>query len=89
MFHFKVCGVSFSIRRQFEEQSVATQTLRRSHAQVDACDKHYTHDWSNCLYAHPKESAARRDPRKFAYEPVACQWVKEVCQQRLQHWFKH
>ena len=36
-----------------------------------------SHDWSSCSWAHPKEQARRRDPRRYHYLPVMCPHAKQ------------
>jgi hypothetical protein len=45
--------------------------------QVVPCSKRFTHDWTECPFAHPKEKAVRRDPAKFNYTGIACPSMKE------------
>jgi hypothetical protein len=46
--------------------------------QVVPCTKTYAHSWSSCPCAHPGETARRRDPTLFNYQPVLCPNVKSV-----------
>ncbi|WIA38866.1 hypothetical protein OEZ86_002142 [Tetradesmus obliquus] len=39
---------------------------------ISPCVKRTLHEWNSCGYAHAGEKAARRDPRLFAYNSVAC-----------------
>lgn len=39
---------------------------------VKPCSRAYTHDWTECPFAHPGENARRRDPRRFSYTCVPC-----------------
>jgi hypothetical protein len=39
---------------------------------VHRCPNISAHDWTLCPYAHRRELARRRDPRSYAYLPVAC-----------------
>jgi hypothetical protein len=43
-----------------------------------SCPLKASHDWSACPWAHPKEQARRRDPRRFYYLPVMCPFAKAV-----------
>jgi hypothetical protein len=36
------------------------------------------HEWNTCCYAHAGEKAARRDPKHFAYNSVACPEMLQV-----------
>ncbi|XP_037471912.1 RING finger protein unkempt homolog [Triticum dicoccoides] len=36
------------------------------------CSRAYTHDWTECPFAHPGENARRRDPRRVPYSCVPC-----------------
>lgn len=40
------------------------------------CSRHYTHDWTECPFAHPGEKATRRDPRLFTYVGIDCPHIK-------------
>ena len=37
-----------------------------------------SHDWGVCMFAHNKEQARRRDPRRYYYNPVMCPCAKMV-----------
>ncbi|EPS63683.1 hypothetical protein M569_11102 [Genlisea aurea] len=39
---------------------------------VKPCSRAYSHDWTECPFAHPGENARRRDPRKYHYSCVPC-----------------
>ncbi|KAJ4724275.1 Zinc finger CCCH domain-containing protein [Melia azedarach] len=39
---------------------------------IRPCSRAYSHDWTECPFAHPGENAKRRDPRKFHYSCVPC-----------------
>ncbi|KAG6433268.1 hypothetical protein SASPL_104876 [Salvia splendens] len=39
---------------------------------VRPCARAYSHDWTECPFVHPGESARRRDPRKYGYTCVPC-----------------
>ncbi|KAI8465057.1 MAG: hypothetical protein J3K34DRAFT_371625, partial [Monoraphidium minutum] len=41
-----------------------------------SCPLKASHDWSTCPWAHPKEQARRRDPRRFYYTPTMCPYAK-------------
>lgn len=41
-----------------------------------SCPLKTSHDWSSCPWAHPKEQARRRDPRRFYYTPMMCPYAK-------------
>jgi hypothetical protein len=43
-----------------------------------SCPLKTSHDWSSCPWAHPKEQARRRDPRRYYYTPVMCPYAKMV-----------
>jgi hypothetical protein len=36
------------------------------------------HEWNTCCYAHAGEKAARRDPKLFPYNSVACPEMLQV-----------
>lgn len=39
---------------------------------VDMCTREDNHDWARCPFAHEKEKAKRRDPRRFKYASLPC-----------------
>ncbi|XP_074358575.1 zinc finger CCCH domain-containing protein 66-like [Apium graveolens] len=39
---------------------------------IKPCSRPYSHDWTECPFAHPNENAKRRDPRTFHYSCVPC-----------------
>jgi hypothetical protein len=45
---------------------------------VDPCSRRIPHDWAACPCAHQGERAARRDPRRYNYRGVPCDFAKEV-----------
>jgi hypothetical protein len=36
------------------------------------CTREDNHDWARCPFAHDKEKARRRDPRRFNYASLPC-----------------
>jgi len=48
-----------------------------THIQIVPCSKRFTHDWTECPYAHPQEKARRRDPRLYNYTGIACPSMKK------------
>ncbi|KAK9683484.1 hypothetical protein RND81_10G144200 [Saponaria officinalis] len=44
---------------------------------IKPCSRAYTHDWTECPFAHPGENARRRDPAKFNYTCVPCPEFKK------------
>lgn len=40
--------------------------------QVLPCPQHFSHDWTECPFAHPGERATRRAPHKHGYTGVGC-----------------
>jgi hypothetical protein len=46
--------------------------------QVLPCARKFSHDWTECPYAHPGEKARRRDPRIYDYTGIACPNMKKV-----------
>lgn len=49
---------------------------------IKPCSRAYSHDWTECPFAHPGENARRRDPRKFHYSCVPCpEFRKGACRQ--------
>ncbi|KAK1264495.1 Zinc finger CCCH domain-containing protein 66 [Acorus gramineus] len=49
-----------------------TDEFRMYSFKVKPCSRAYSHDWTECPYAHPGENARRRDPRRFQYTCVPC-----------------
>jgi hypothetical protein len=41
-------------------------------AQIKPCSRTYSHDWTECPFAHPGEAARRRDPRQHPYSCLPC-----------------
>ncbi|GBF93652.1 hypothetical protein Rsub_06755 [Raphidocelis subcapitata] len=39
---------------------------------VEVCARGDNHDWARCPYAHDKEKARRRDPRRYNYASLPC-----------------
>ncbi|KAH7444537.1 hypothetical protein KP509_02G081600 [Ceratopteris richardii] len=39
---------------------------------IRPCSRAYSHDWTECPFAHPGENARRRDPRRYHYSCVPC-----------------
>ncbi|XP_051228600.1 zinc finger CCCH domain-containing protein 33-like [Lolium perenne] len=50
----------------------ATDEFRMYSFKVNPCSRAYTHDWTECPFAHPGENARRRDPRRRNYTCVPC-----------------
>ncbi|XP_047055983.1 zinc finger CCCH domain-containing protein 33-like [Lolium rigidum] len=50
----------------------ATDEFRMYSFKVNPCSRAYTHDWTECPFAHPGENARRRDPLRHAYTCVPC-----------------
>ncbi|KAK1670346.1 hypothetical protein QYE76_058505 [Lolium multiflorum] len=50
----------------------ATDDFRMYSFKVNPCSRAYTHDWTECPFAHPGENARRRDPRRRNYTCVPC-----------------
>ncbi|PKI42501.1 zinc finger CCCH domain-containing protein 56-like [Punica granatum] len=49
-----------------------TDEFRMYVFKIRPCSRAYSHDWTECPFAHPGENARRRDPRKFHYSCVPC-----------------
>ncbi|GAB4824535.1 hypothetical protein Ancab_007411 [Ancistrocladus abbreviatus] len=49
-----------------------TDEFRMYAFKVKPCSRAYSHDWTECPFAHPGENARRRDPRKYHYSCVPC-----------------
>ncbi|KAK6933002.1 Ankyrin repeat [Dillenia turbinata] len=49
-----------------------TDEFRMYSFKVKPCSRAYSHDWTECPFAHPGENAKRRDPRKYNYSCVPC-----------------
>lgn len=48
---------------------------------IRPCSRAYSHDWTECPFAHPGENARRRDPRKYHYSCVPCpEFRKGTCE---------
>ncbi|RWW26697.1 hypothetical protein GW17_00008904 [Ensete ventricosum] len=50
----------------------ATDEFRMFSFKIRPCSRAYSHDWTECPFAHPGENARRRDPRKYHYSCVPC-----------------
>ncbi|WJX28178.1 hypothetical protein P8452_16929 [Trifolium repens] len=50
----------------------STDEFRMYTFKVKPCSRAYSHDWTECPFAHPGENAKRRDPRKYHYSCVPC-----------------
>ncbi|XP_010555058.1 PREDICTED: zinc finger CCCH domain-containing protein 56-like isoform X2 [Tarenaya hassleriana] len=50
----------------------STDEFRMFSFKIRPCSRAYSHDWTECPFAHPGENARRRDPRKFHYTCVPC-----------------
>ncbi|KAK2967830.1 hypothetical protein RJ640_027724 [Escallonia rubra] len=50
----------------------STDEFRMFSFKIRPCSRAYSHDWTECPFAHPGENARRRDPRKFHYSSVPC-----------------
>lgn len=58
----------------------ATDEFRMFSFKVRPCSHAYSHDWTECPFAHPGENARRRDPRKYHYSCVPCpEFRKGTC----------
>lgn len=44
---------------------------------IKPCSRAYTHDWTECPFAHPGENARRRDPVRHQYSCVPCPEFKK------------
>ncbi|GMI97179.1 tandem zinc finger protein 9 [Hibiscus trionum] len=59
-----------------------TDEFRMYNFKVTPCSRAYSHDWTECPFAHPGENARRRDPRKYIYSCVPCpEFRKGSCKQ--------
>jgi hypothetical protein len=61
-----------------QRQLTNRATRPRARAPGAGCPLKTSHDWSACPWAHPKEQARRRDPRRYYYLPVLCPFAKSV-----------
>ncbi|KAK8695726.1 hypothetical protein V6N13_000877 [Hibiscus sabdariffa] len=60
----------------------STDEFRMYNFKVTPCSRAYSHDWTECPFAHPGENARRRDPRKYIYSCVPCpEFRKGSCKQ--------
>ncbi|XP_078436736.1 uncharacterized protein LOC144707485 [Wolffia australiana] len=50
----------------------STDEFRMFSFKVRTCPRAYSHDWTECPFAHPRENARRRDPRQFHYSSAPC-----------------
>ncbi|KAE8732687.1 Zinc finger CCCH domain-containing protein 30 [Hibiscus syriacus] len=50
----------------------STDEFRMYSFKVRPCSRAYSHDWTECPFAHPGKNARRRDPWKFHYSCVPC-----------------
>ncbi|XAR71922.1 hypothetical protein NMG60_11018377 [Bertholletia excelsa] len=58
----------------------STDEFRMYSFKVKPCSRAYSHDWTECPFAHPGENAKRRDPRKYQYSCVPCpEFRKGTC----------
>ncbi|KAL4452683.1 hypothetical protein ABPG75_008345 [Micractinium tetrahymenae] len=53
-----------------------TAAFRMYCMKVLPCPQHFSHDWTECPFAHPGERATRRAPHKYGYTGVACPSMK-------------
>ncbi|KAL4421021.1 hypothetical protein ABPG77_008858 [Micractinium sp. CCAP 211/92] len=53
-----------------------TAEFRMYCMKVLPCPQHFSHDWTECPFAHPGERATRRAPHKHGYTGVACPSMK-------------
>mmetsp|Transcript_34722 Transcript_34722/g.82351 ORF Transcript_34722/g.82351 Transcript_34722/m.82351 type:complete len:425 (+) Transcript_34722:194-1468(+) len=57
-----------------------TDEFRMFYFKVLPCKLDNCEDWNKCPYAHPKEKAARRDPKLYSYRPEFCKELrKNIC----------
>ncbi|KAL2945086.1 Zinc finger CCCH domain-containing protein 29 [Bienertia sinuspersici] len=57
---------------------------------IKPCSRAYTHDWTECPFAHPGENARRRDPKKYQYTCVPCpEFKKGSCRKGEECEFAH
>ncbi|KAE8691798.1 putative Double Clp-N motif-containing P-loop nucleoside triphosphate hydrolases superfamily protein [Hibiscus syriacus] len=54
-----------------------TDEFRMYNFKVTPCSRAYSHDWTECPFAHPGEYARRRDPRKYLYSCVPCPEIRK------------
>ncbi|XP_058788320.1 zinc finger CCCH domain-containing protein 66-like [Vicia villosa] len=58
----------------------STDEFRMFSFKVKPCLRSYPHEWTECPFVHPKESARRRDPRKYYYTCFPCpEYQKGSC----------
>jgi hypothetical protein len=59
----------------------STDEFRMYSFKIRPCSRAYSHDWTECPFAHPGENARRRDPRRYHYSCVPCpDFRKGECQ---------
>lgn len=63
-----------------KHSSYTSDEFRMFSFKVRPCSRAYSHDWTECPFAHPGENARRRDPRKYHYSCVPCpEFRKGTC----------
>lgn len=55
-----------------KSDAYSTDEFRMFAFKIRPCSRAYSHDWTECPFIHPGESARRRDPRKIHYSCVPC-----------------
>lgn len=57
---------------QLDSPLYSTDEFRMYCFKIARCSKKYSHDWTQCPFAHPGEKARRRDPQQYKYAAIAC-----------------
>lgn len=57
---------------QLESPFYRSDEFRMYIFKIARCNKKYSHDWTQCPFAHPGEKAKRRDPQQYKYAAIAC-----------------
>nr|XP_043634411.1 zinc finger CCCH domain-containing protein 30-like [Erigeron canadensis] len=55
-----------------QSDTYSSDEFRMFAFKIRPCSRAYSHDWTECPFIHPGESARRRDPRKIHYSCVPC-----------------
>jgi hypothetical protein len=59
------------------DTTCSVDEFRMYYYKVIPCRKHYSHDWSDCPFAHAGEKAQRRCPRTHIYTGLSCPDMKK------------
>ncbi|KAJ8752829.1 hypothetical protein K2173_008564 [Erythroxylum novogranatense] len=62
----------FVQQEDIDEMIYGSDEFRMYGYKIKRCPRMYTHDWTECPFAHRGEKATRRDLLKVPYLPIAC-----------------